>query len=92
MGATATADVTIAVDNDAATASGVEGDEGNVTTANITISLVMTTTTSPDGAYRWLHAKPLYAAIGRVLAPYRPGGRHGHRRRRRLKTHTKHNF
>jgi hypothetical protein len=27
-----------------------------------------------------------------VLAPYRPGGRHGHRRRRRVKTHTKHNF
>ena len=39
--------------------------------------------TSTDGAYRWLHAKPLYSAIGRVLAPYRPGGRHGHRRRRR---------
>jgi hypothetical protein len=27
-----------------------------------------------------------------VLVPYRPGGRHGHRRRRRVKTHTKHNF
>ena len=28
-----------------------------------------------DGrAYRWLHAKPLDSAIGRVLAPYRPGG------------------
>jgi hypothetical protein len=27
-----------------------------------------------------------------VLAPYRPGGRHGHRPRRRVKTHTKHNF
>jgi hypothetical protein len=27
-----------------------------------------------------------------VLAPYRPGGRHGHRRHRRVKTHTKHNF
>jgi hypothetical protein len=27
-----------------------------------------------------------------VLAPYRPGGRHGHRRRRRVKKHTKHNF
>jgi hypothetical protein len=37
--------------------------------------------TSPDGAYRWLHAKPLDAAIGRVLAQYQPGGRHGHRRR-----------
>jgi hypothetical protein len=23
--------------------------------------------TSPDGAYRWLHAKPLDSAIGRVL-------------------------
>ncbi len=32
----------------------------------------------PDGAHRWLHAKPLDAAIGRVLAQYRPGGRHGH--------------
>jgi hypothetical protein len=27
-----------------------------------------------------------------VLAPYRPGRRHGHHRRRRVKTHTKHNF
>ncbi len=38
--------------------------------------------TPPDGAYRWLHAKPLDldATIGCVLAPYRPGGRHGHRR------------
>jgi hypothetical protein len=27
-----------------------------------------------------------------VLAPYRPGGRHGHRRRRRVKTHTKRYF
>ena len=48
--------------------------------------------TSPDGAYRWLHAKPLNAATGRVLAPYRPGGRHGRRRRRHVKTHTKHSF
>jgi len=48
--------------------------------------------TSPDGVYQWLHAKPLYAAIGRVLAPYRPGGRHGHRHRRRVKIHTKRNF
>jgi len=48
--------------------------------------------TSPDKAYQWLHAKPLDSAIGRVLAPYRPGGCHGHRRRRRVKTHTKHNF
>jgi len=42
--------------------------------------------TSPDGAYQWLHAQPLDAAIGHVLTPYRPGGRHGHRRRRRVKT------
>jgi hypothetical protein len=32
---------------------------------------------------RWstsrLHSKPLDAAIGRVPAPYRPGGRHGRR-------------
>ena len=35
--------------------------------------------TSPNGAYQWLHTKPLYATIGRVLAPYRPGERHGHR-------------
>jgi hypothetical protein len=34
--------------------------------------------TLTDGAYRWLHAEPLDSAIGRVLAPYRPGGRHGH--------------
>jgi hypothetical protein len=34
--------------------------------------------TQPNGAYQWLHAKPLDAAIGRVLAPYQPGGRHGH--------------
>ena len=45
--------------------------------------------TSPDRAYQWLHAKPLDAAIGRVLAPYRPGGRHGHRCRRRVKTQHK---
>jgi hypothetical protein len=39
--------------------------------------------TPPDGAHRWLHAKPLDAAIGHVLVPYWPGGRHGHRRRHR---------
>jgi hypothetical protein len=39
--------------------------------------------TLPDGAYHWLHAKQVYAAIGRVLALYRPGGCHGCRRRRR---------
>ncbi len=52
----------------------------------------MARATSPNGAYRWLHVKPLYAAIGRVLAPNRPGGRHGHRRHRRVKHNTKHNF
>ncbi len=45
--------------------------------------------TSPDGAYRWLHAKPLDAAIGRVLTPYQPGGRHGRRRRRRVQNTNK---
>ena len=35
-----------------------------------------------DRAFRWLHSKPLNAATGRVLAPYRPGGCHGHRHRR----------
>ena len=34
--------------------------------------------TSPNGAYWWLQAKPRDAAIGRVLAPYRPGGCHGY--------------
>jgi hypothetical protein len=28
----------------------------------------------PDKAHRWLHAKPLDVAIGRVLVPYWPGG------------------
>jgi len=45
--------------------------------------------TSPDNANRWLHAKPLDATIGRVLAPYWPGGRHGHRRCRHVKTQHK---
>ena len=31
----------------------------------------------PDAACPWLHRKPLDAAIGRLLAPYRPGGRQG---------------
>ncbi len=47
----------------------------------------MTRGTSPDKAHPGLHSKPLDAAIGRVLAPYRPGGRHG--RRIRI-NHTKH--
>ncbi len=59
-------------------------------------------TTMPPGRYgashiaRWsisvASCEATNAAIGRVLAPYRPGGRNGHRRRRRVKTHTKHNF
>jgi hypothetical protein len=44
--------------------------------------------TSPDGAYRWLHAKPLNAATGQVLASYRPGGRHGRRHRSMKTQHT----
>jgi len=35
--------------------------------------------TSPDGAHPGLHLKSLAAAIGRVPAPYRPGGRNGGR-------------
>jgi hypothetical protein len=31
----------------------------------------------PNGAHPWLHAKPLDAAIGRVPAPYCPGGCQG---------------
>jgi hypothetical protein len=38
-----------------------------------------------------LHAKPLNAATGRVPATYRPGGRHGHRCRRRRDENTTHN-
>ncbi len=34
---------------------------------------------SPDGSHPGLHLKPLDAAIGRVPAPYCPGGRHGRR-------------
>jgi hypothetical protein len=48
--------------------------------------------TSQIWVITWLHAKPLDSAIGRVLAPYRPGGRHGHCRRRCVKHNTKHNF
>ena len=32
---------------------------------------------SPDRACLGLHSEPLDAAIGRVPAPYLPGGRHG---------------
>ncbi len=35
---------------------------------------------------------PLDAAIGRVLAPYRTGGCHGHRRRRRVQNTNKTQF
>jgi len=33
----------------------------------------------PNGAHPGLHLKPLDAAIGRVLASHRRGGRHGSR-------------
>ena len=33
--------------------------------------------TSPDGGGLWLSKKPLNAAIGQLLALYRPGGRQG---------------
>jgi len=42
--------------------------------------------TSPDGAFRWLHAKPLNATTRQMLAPYQLGGRHGHRRGLEKKT------
>ena len=45
--------------------------------------------TSPDGAYWWLHAKSLDAAIGCVLAQYWPSGRHGHHHRRRVQNTNK---
>ena len=48
--------------------------------------------TSPNGGYRLLHAKPLDAAIGLVLAPYWPGGRHVHHHRHCVKTRIKHSF
>ena len=37
----------------------------------------MTRGASLDGSHPGLYSKPLDAAIGRVPAPYRPGGRHG---------------
>jgi len=43
--------------------------------------------TLTNGAHPGLHSKPLDAAIGQVVASYRPGGRHG--QRMRIK-HTKH--
>jgi hypothetical protein len=36
----------------------------------------MTRDASLDGSHPGFHSKPLDAAIGRVPAPYRPGGRH----------------
>jgi len=65
---------------------------------NVVDSTAIATTMPPerygarptDGAYQWLHEKPLNSAIGRVLAPYRPGGHHGHRHHRRVKHNTKH--
>jgi hypothetical protein len=44
--------------------------------------------TSPDGAHPGLHSKPLDAAIGRVHAPYRPGGHHGQRIRSKNTKHS----
>ena len=47
----------------------------------------------PDGAHPGLHSKPMDAAIGRVLASHRRGGRHGRRfQKKNHKTLTKHNF
>jgi hypothetical protein len=34
---------------------------------------------STERAHLELYSKPLDAAVGQVLAPYRPDGRHGHR-------------
>ncbi len=41
------------------------------------------------GEHRWVHAKPLDAAIGRVLALYRHSGRHDHCRCRRVQNTNK---
>jgi hypothetical protein len=61
---------------------------GKLTTISMAMAMQHTTRgASPDGAHPGLHSKPLDAAIGRVPAPYCPGGRHG--RRIRIK-HTKH--
>jgi hypothetical protein len=46
---------------------------------------------SPNAVHPWLHAKPLDAAIGRVPAPYCPGGHHGQGFQKK-KTPAKHNF
>ncbi len=45
--------------------------------------------TLPNGAHRWLHTKPLDAAIGQVPAPYCPGGCHGRRFRMKPKNTNK---
>ena len=43
----------------------------------------------PTGVYQLFHTKPLDAAIGRVLTPYWPGGRHGHQCCRRVQNMNK---
>ena len=42
---------------------------------------------STDGAHPGLQSKPLDAAIGQVLAPYHPGGRHGRKNRIKCTNH-----
>ena len=67
------------------------------------MKLMAIATTMPPGGYGARHrpmkritgfmtVKPLYAAIGCVLAPYWPSGRRGHRHCLCVKTQTKHNF
>ncbi len=53
---------------------------GNSTTISMAMAMQWydaTRGTLPNKAHPGLHSKPLDAAIGRVPAPYRPGGRHG---------------
>ena len=45
-----------------------------------------TRVTSPNGAFRWLHSKPLNATTGQVITPYWPGGCRSRRHRRPMKT------
>ncbi len=51
-----------------------------------------TRVTSPNGAFWWLQAKPLNAATGRVLAPYRPGVHHGRRHHHRTIKTQRHSY
>ena len=44
---------------------------------------------STDEAQPGLHSKPMYAAIGRVLASHRRGGLHGRRFRSKTQNTTK---